>query len=118
MKPSAGIGYFYLLLSLVGGFFSVYHVFSGIIAANGAFHVVEFVQSTWTNNAYARAITWDFWVGTIAGSAFMVLEGRRLRMKYYGIFIVLSFMIAYAFAFPLFLYFRQEYLSQKTEPFI
>lgn len=118
MKPSVGIGYFYLLLALVGGFFSVYHVFLGIEAAHWTFNVGDFVQSTWTSSAYARAITWDFWVGTIAGSAFMVLEGRRLRMKYYGIFIVLSFMIAYAFAFPLFLYFRQRYLSQKTEPFI
>jgi hypothetical protein len=114
MKRSTGLGYFFLFLALLGGFFSVYHVFSGIVAANGVFSVIDFVQSTWTDNAYARAITWDFWVGTTAGSAFMVMEGRRLRMKYYGVFIALSFMVAYAFAFPLFLYFRETHLLHQN----
>lgn len=104
------IAYFYLLLSVVGGSLTFYFVWLGMQEQQGHFDVNQFIQSTWTSY-YAKSITFDFWTGTTAGSIFMVVEGYRLQMKKWWIFIVLTFLIGYAFAFPLFLFFRHKIIN-------
>ena len=104
------IAYFYLFLSVVGGSLTFYFVWLGMQEQNGNFDVVQFVQSTWTSN-YAKSLTFDFWTGTTAGTCFMLVEGYRLQMKKLWLFILLTFLIGYAFAFPLFLFFRHKKIN-------
>jgi hypothetical protein len=99
--------YLYLLLSILGGGFTVYFVILGILEHNGDFNSSEFISSTWIDNYYAKSLTFDFWTGTIAGTFFILIEGLRLKMKRIWLYLILTVFVAYAFAFPLFLFMRE-----------
>lgn len=104
--------YFYLLLSLFGGGLTFYFVLLGVLENNGNFNVTEFIMSTWTDNYYAKSLSMDFWTGTIAGTFFIMHEGYRLKMKRIWVYLILTFGVAYAFSFPLFLYMRALHLQR------
>lgn len=106
--------YFYLALSFIGGGLTYYFAMKGVVANHGDFSVYDFVRSTWIENDYAKSLTLDFWVGTIAGTFFMLVEGRRLGMKYLWLYLIATVFIAYAFAFPLFLFFRALHLKKQA----
>ncbi len=76
--------YFYLLLSIIGGGFTFYFAMKGVAFHQGNFDVIAFIQSTWVEDDYAKSLTLDFWTGAIAGTFFILSEGRRLfvRSKY------------------------------------
>ena len=103
--------YFYLLLALIAGGWTFYYAMAGVAAHGGDFDVVDFVQSTWTDNLYARSLTLDFWTGAIAGTFFVIVEGLRLRMRRIWIYPVLIILIGFAFGFPLFLFMRHKQLG-------
>lgn len=48
----------------------------------------------------------DLLIGGIAGMSFIVIEGRRLGMRFLWAYIALAFVTAFAFVFPLFLAMR------------
>ena len=91
--------------------------------------VAFLVLSTWTFNAFAivqmrdfigdlvtsgpavSPITIDLLVVAIAGSVFVIVEARRLGMRFAWLYIVLSGVTAFAFTFPLFLAMRQRRLT-------
>jgi predicted alpha/beta superfamily hydrolase len=49
----------------------------------------------------------DLLIGGIAGMSFIIIEGRRLRMRNLWAYIALAFVTAFAFVFPLFLAMRE-----------
>jgi predicted alpha/beta superfamily hydrolase len=55
----------------------------------------------------------DLLIGGTAGMAFIVIESRRLKMRFWGLYIVFAFMTAFAFVFPLFLGFRELALAKN-----
>lgn len=57
----------------------------------------------------------DLLVGGTAGMAFIVMESRRLKMRFAWLYILAAFITAFAFVFPLFLGFRSLRLA-KLEP--
>ncbi len=105
--------YFYLLLALIGGGYTYYFMWQGVIESNGNFDVVDFVQSTWINNFYAKSLTLDFWTGAIAGTFFILVEGMRLGMKRIWMYLLLTVGIAFAFGFPLFLFMRELHIRNN-----
>lgn len=107
--------YFYLILSLVGGAFTYYYAMAGMMENDGSFDPIAFIQSTWTEDLYARSVTLDFWTGVTAGTFFMIWEGLRLKMKKIWLFIFLTIFIAFAFGFPLFLFFRQKRINNEQK---
>ena len=107
--------YFYLFLAIVGGGFTFYFVMLGVLQHNGKFSIIDFAKSTWIDNYYAKSATLDFWTGSIAGSIFIIFEGIRLKMKKIWLYIILTFCIAYAFGFPLFLFFREIHLKKINQ---
>lgn len=84
---------------------------------------------TWTFNLQAIGQLRDFigdWVGsgpavsslavdllvvTIAGSILIIVESRRLGMRFGWLYVVLSAITAFAFTFPLFLAMRERTLE-------
>ncbi|WP_329903464.1 DUF2834 domain-containing protein [Porphyromonas pogonae] len=98
----------YLLLAVLG--LSAFVLVNIGIREYGGFNVKDFVSSTWINDWYARSISADFIVVALTAIAFMIIEGMRVRMKYIWLFVIMSFLIAIAFAFPLFLFFRERKL--------
>ena len=105
--------YLYLLLTIFGGGLTFYFAILGIIEHKGNFDSLEFIMSTWTNNYYAKSLSFDFWTGTIAGTFFILSEGIRLKMKRIWLYLFLTICVAYACGFPLFLFMRELHLRKQ-----
>jgi hypothetical protein len=56
----------------------------------------------------------DLLIGGTAGMAFIVIEARRLKMRFWGLYIAAAFITAFAFVFPLFLGFRELALGKQA----
>jgi hypothetical protein len=80
-------------------------------AAAGGFP--DFLRGTVANPG-ARSIAFDILIVGWSASIWMVIEGRRRRMKWVWLFPVLGWTVAMAFALPLFLAARE--LALRTPP--
>jgi predicted membrane chloride channel (bestrophin family) len=61
------------------------------------------------------SLTTDLLVVAVAAVIFMIVEGRRLRMKRVWLFVLAAPFIALAFALPLFLAFRERALTARDD---
>jgi len=78
--------------------------------SGGAFSVVEFVRAGYANSA-ASSLSNDLLIGTLAFLVFSYAEARRLGMRHWWVVPVLTFGVAFACAFPLFLLLRERRLT-------
>lgn len=63
------------------------------------------------------SLTSDFLIGTTPVLVWMFVEGRRLKMRNLWAYVVVTFLIAFAFACPFFLFMRERKLRQlRNEP--
>ena len=67
----------------------------------------------WFASAASSSAAVDVLVTAAAAGVFFVVEGRRLRMRYTWILIPLTFVLALAFTFPLFLAWRERVLARS-----
>ena len=95
---------FFLILSVVG--LITAWVFNGIASVTGQNYI-----DAWFGSAVDWVLSLDLLIVAIAGSALMIFEGQRLRMKRVWLYIVLSGVTAFAFTFPLFLAMRERRLA-------
>ena len=82
------------------------------IQQTGGFSASEFVMQGFQGTAILGSMAADFWVGATISMVWMLVEARRLKMPYWWAFLPLSICIAWAFALPLFLYFRERALDE------
>ncbi len=75
--------------------------------------MMDFLKDTVVNPG-ARSIAFDILIVGWAASIWMVLEGRRRRMRWVWLYPVVGWSVAMAFAFPLFLAMRER--SLRTPP--
>lgn len=59
----------------------------------------------------SSSLTSDFLIGTTPVLIWMVMEARRLGMRHWWVYVVLTFLIAFAFTCPLFLFMRERRLQ-------
>ena len=110
-QKSQLISSFYLVLSLLGLILCLKetsHYMSlnlGYMEAN-----IKFWSDAMINHA-SRSITWDIVIMYFCASTFMIVESRRLKMKFSWVYIVMGYLVAIAFTFPLFMFFRQRKLN-------
>jgi hypothetical protein len=62
-------------------------------------------------NPLTGSITSDFLIGSIPVLAWMVVEARRLQMRHWWFYVATTFLVAFAFACPLFLLMRERQLQ-------
>jgi hypothetical protein len=74
-----------------------------------------FVEATRVNPA-SRSITVDIGFFLLAASAFMVIEARRLGVRFVWLYIVFAFLIAISVTFPLFMIARELRLGRAAKP--
>lgn len=67
-------------------------------------------------NPAVSSVSWDLLATASAASIFIILEGRRLGIRWYWAYVVLSFVTAVAFTFPLFLAVRERQMAQGDTP--
>jgi len=86
-------------------------VFNGIASVRG-----ENYLEAWFSSPADWVLSLDLLIVAVAGSAFMIVEARKLGMKRVWLYIVLSGITAFAFTFPLFLAMRERKLqATQTE---
>lgn len=75
---------------------------------------VDFIGDLLNSGPAVSSISVDLLVVAIAGCVFIVVEARRLGMRFGWLYVVLAGVTAFAFTFPLFLAMRERRLSQVT----
>ena len=71
--------------------------------------------SAWFANPSVSSLSVDLLAAASAASIFIILEGRRLAIRWYWAYVLLSFVTAVGFTFPLFLAVRERRLAQPPE---
>lgn len=99
----------YLVLAVIGGagtwFFNLRSMAAG-----------EDYVAGWFASAASSSAAVDVIVVAFVACMFMVLEGRRLGMsRAVWLLVPLSFVVAIAFTFPLFLAWREHHLLRSTD---
>lgn len=97
--------WFYLIVSIMG--LVTAWVFNGIASIQGQ----DYLQA-WFGQEVDWVLSLDILIVAIAGSAFMIMEARKLGIKRVWLYIVLLGVTAFAFTFPLFLAVRERKLAE------
>jgi hypothetical protein len=96
------------LLALIGTWGNNLHYLGlGFVGAN-----LRFWQETLANAA-SRSITVDLLFLMLAVLVWMLLEARRLNMKWVWLYVLFGIFIAISFTFPVFLIFREHALAAR-----
>tara|TARA_Y100001968_G_scaffold87641_1_gene78631 strand:+ start:550 stop:906 length:357 start_codon:yes stop_codon:yes gene_type:complete len=103
------LSFVYLLLAIAG---AVLPTLANIDYVNlyGSFDIKNFIELANINPA-AQSLSRDLFVGAAAITIWIINESKRLKMKNMWI-IYSSFLIAFAFAAPLFLFFRERHMIE------
>jgi hypothetical protein len=101
----------YLILAIFGLAMTWYYNLQFIADSGGSFDVMEFIAAGATNAA-AQSLSWDLAIACITGLVWIYFESRRMGLRFFWVYIILAFGLAFAFAFPLFLFIRQGRLER------
>ncbi len=102
--------HFYLALSVLGIFYTWYYNIQYFQTAENP-SLINFFEDAQSNFA-GKSFGADLTVVVLTFFVFMIPESIRLKIKYWWILIPLTFLIAVAFTFPLFLYMRENTLKK------
>ena len=102
----------YLVLSIMGICYTWYYNILWFQTVEDT-SFISFFKDTQQNYA-GKSIGADLTVVVFSFFAFMIPESLRLKIKYWWLLIPLTFLIAIAFTFPLFLYLRHLALEKQN----
>ena len=100
----------YLMLAVAGVVMTWHYNLQYMQESGGSFDFTAFMAAAATNAA-SKSLSWDLTIACLAGLLWIFFESRRLGLRFFWIYIILAFGVAYAFAFPLFLFVRQGKLE-------
>ncbi|MGV6832054.1 MAG: DUF2834 domain-containing protein [bacterium] len=99
----------YLLLAIIGICWTWYYNIQYFQKVENA-SIADFIAQSATTLP-AKSISADITVVCLTIFVWMIAEGLRLKMKVTWLLLPLTFVIAIAFTFPLFMYFREGNLE-------
>jgi len=110
----------YAALTVVGFIWTNYYLVQFTVATKGEFTAANllnfdlpaFVEQVWANPA-SSFVAVDLTIGLLLVITFMVTEGRRLKLRVWGLYIALMFLISFAFGFSLFMFVRERKLAES-----
>jgi hypothetical protein len=100
----------YLALALIGLVSTWYFNLQFVREAGGAFSALDFLRAGYAN-AGSSSLTNDLLVALAAFLVWSFAEARRLQMRRWWVYPALAFGVAFAFAFPVFLFVRERRLQ-------
>lgn len=109
------LSWFYLFLAVLGAVIPWTFNWQAIQASGGKLGVSDFFVAGFAN-PIVSSLSADLLIGATAGLTLMLAEGRRLKMRWLWVYVVLTFLIAFACTFPLFLFFRERRLRELALP--
>ncbi len=80
-------------------------------AHHGEFAIAPFIADAFANDA-AGSLSSDILVAAMVGIFWIVTEARKLGMRYAWLYVVVATLVAFAAAFPLFLFVRELRLAE------
>lgn len=75
----------------------------------------DFIGDLTSGGPAVSSITTDLLIVAVAGSVFIVVEARRLGMRFAWLYIVGAAVTAFAFTFPMFLAMRQRRITRLAD---
>ena len=102
----------YLLLAIAGLIIPWYFNLQFIAEGGGEFSIRDFVAAGFATSG-ASSLTSDLLIGASAVTIWMVMECRRLKMKGLWLYLLFTYLIAFAFACPLFMFMRERKLERS-----
>ncbi|MGF1488493.1 MAG: DUF2834 domain-containing protein [Prochloraceae cyanobacterium] len=113
----------YALLTAIGFVWTNYYLVQFTIATKGEFTLANlgnfdistFIQQVYANPA-SSFIGVDVTVAALCGILLIITEGKRLKMRLWGLYIAAIFLVSFGFGFPLFLFMRERELAESLEP--
>lgn len=105
--------YLYLVLAIAGLCYTWYYNLQ-FYQQSADPSIAHFIAQTTTTLA-AKSLAADLTIVVLVFFAWMIPESIKLQIKYWWILIPLTFLIAIAFTFPLFLYIREKRLAQLQQ---
>jgi hypothetical protein len=100
----------YLLLTILGISYTWYYNIQYFQTVENP-SLINFFNDAQSNFA-GKSFGADLTVVVLTFFVFMIPESIRLKIKYWWVLIPLTFLIAIAFTFPLFLYMRENTLDK------
>ncbi|MEM9276115.1 MAG: DUF2834 domain-containing protein [Cyanobacteria bacterium P01_F01_bin.143] len=113
----------YAAMTVAGFIWPIYFLVQFMTAAQDeiasentlVFDLPTFVEQVWANAA-SSFVAADLTVVLVLAIVFLVAESRKLKLKFWGIYIALIFSISFAFGFSLFMLVRERKLAESLEP--
>lgn len=104
----------YLALAILGFLLPTYYNIQFALTAE-----VPATLGNWWKACFVSPVTssisYDLIIGTAAFLVWMLVEGVRLKMDNLWMYVIATFVIAFSFTAPLFLFFREMTLLQKKK---
>ncbi len=114
MKTSRRLlSWVYLVFAIAGAILPTLANIDYVTEYGPSFKVLQFIELANINPA-AQSLSRDLFVGAGAVTIWIITESKRLKMKNLWIVLV-SFLVAFAFAAPLFLFLRERRLIEIEE---
>ena len=106
--PAATPGAFwvYLAVAVIGLVGTAWFNVRSVVEPSG-----QSFLGAWFANPSVTSLSIDLLATASAASIFIILEGRRLGIRWYWAYVVFSFVTAVGFTFPLFLAVRERRLD-------
>ena len=101
------LSYLYLFLSILGAILPMMANFDFALEYGNTFDIKNFITLANANPA-AQSISRDLLVGASAVFIWIVSESKKLSMKNMWIVYVGTFLVAFAFSAPFFLFLRER----------
>ena len=101
------LSYLYLFLSILGAILTITANFDFAIEYGNSFDIKNFISLANANPA-AQSISRDLLVGATAVFIWIVNESKKLNIKNMWIVYIGTFLIAFAFSAPFFLFLRER----------
>ena len=107
------MSYLYLFISILGAIFPMISNFNFVMEYGSSFDINQFIQLANANPA-AESISRDLLIGASAIFIWIVNESRKLNMKNMWIVYAGTFLIAFAFSAPFFLFLRERRIIEMN----
>jgi len=101
------LSYIYLFLSIFGAIFTMMANFDFAMEYGNSFDIKNFISLANVNPA-AQSISRDLLIGASAVFIWIVNESKKLNIKNMWIVYIGTFLIAFAFSAPFFLFLRER----------
>ena len=108
------LSYLYLFLSFLGAIFTMSANFDFAIEYGNSFDIKNFISLANANPA-AQSISRDLFIGATAVFIWIVNESKKLNIKNMWIVYFGTFLIAFAFSAPFFLFLRERRIIEMEK---